>query len=369
MSIFHFLPGILWLDVLDKITDQCTTILGWKLPCSLVTFCIWMFLLNEVRYQAVRIVKVINIAYYKPNKPIILKYYSQWPIRLLICSMICCISYYCTFQFPKDFPYLQQMKEIIVNEKYNQNVHDVTVASTKNKKNGDEVILMAHIFVQRFLLQIEGIVWILGTLLRLKRKRFLKLIILISCLKPLGSFFVSKCGNYSLWLFIGHTLLRIFDLIPQGYNGPPTCIGTVGCFAAIVVSTIYWRKFGTIEILLTIITAVSAEILWMNTRTKVQQDKQSRQQQSKLSITDRIWIFFAGFVVPDDDDDDDKDKKHEDLKPSSASNNNDKSKIPSKDTSSQVVTYTKPSLYSWLAIVVYWAAVGIQLDGYDIFTL
>ena len=31
--------------------------------------------------------------------------------------------------------------------------------------------------------------------------------------------------------------------------------------------------------------------------------------------------------------------------------------------------YSHPSLYSWVAMAVYWSAVGIRLDGYDLMTL
>lgn len=337
MFVFRLIPGALWLDVLDKVTDQCHTFLGWRLPCSMLVLFAWMSLLGELRVQAVKAVKYVVVVYYRPNKVAIHKFFGHWQVRLGFCSLICGTSYYFTFEFEEDFPYLQELKESIQNERYTRDVDEA---------EGGEIFLMAHVFVQRFLQQTQALVWVLGTVLRLKRNRFWKLAALVSMAKPMGSFLVAYCGNYALWLLIGHTMLRFFDLSPEGYPK----FGQAGCYTAVLASTIYWKKYGTMEILVTVTTAIGTEIAWRKFVMQVREEKAKRGQQKK-GITDRIFAFFADLVVPDDGVDAFSNAKKDDDKAAKE-----------KETPA----YTRPSLYAWVAIAVYWMAVGIRLDGYDL---
>ena len=156
---------------------------------------------------------------------------------------------------------------------------------------------MSHVFAQRLLQQAQACVWIFSTLLRLKRKRFWRLAALVWVLKPLASILVAWCGNYALWLLIGHTLLRAFDLAPQGYPR----IGSIGCYSAVLASTIYWRKYGTLEIIVAVGTAIAVEIAWMRAFQMVQAEKAKIKEQEKPYISDRLWVALVDLVTPDDE--------------------------------------------------------------------
>ena len=61
----------------------------------------------------------------KPNKTSILTYWGKWQVRLAICAVLCAMSYYLTFEFEDDFPYLQDLKESIQNEQYNKDIDGI----------------------------------------------------------------------------------------------------------------------------------------------------------------------------------------------------------------------------------------------------
>lgn len=298
----------------------------------------WMTVLGEIRIQAVKAIRYSTFAFYQPNREKIQRLYGQWPSRLAFCSALCGLSYYVTFEFEDDFPYLQELKETIQNDRYNEQIDEI--------HSQREVFLMAHVFVQRFLQQAQSIIWILCTLLRLKRKRFVYLVTLVWLLKPLSSTVVQWCGNFALWLFIGQSLLRGFDLIPSKHPR----LGTVGCFSAVVVSTIYWRKYGTIEILLTLAVAIGAEVSWQRTVHDIQTQTKKRQEEGKKpGIFDRAKGCVTDLFTLDDDA-----VEH--------------SSITKEDKTGPNIEYTKPSLSAWVSIVVSWAAIGVCLDGYDLMT-
>jgi hypothetical protein len=223
---------------------------------------------------------------------------------------------------------------------------------------------MAHVYVQRFLQQAEAIVWILGTLLRLKRKRFLTLMAMVWMLRPLGSLLLSWCGNYALWLWIGHVMLRFFDLAPD--KRPR--LGTVGCYSAMLVSTIYWRKYGTIEILLAMTAAIGGELTYLRLVKDIQEEKKRRHQSP--SMWDRMWGHVMGLFTPDDDNIINTiSKKDGETIGTDGDDNKDKAGTPGKQSITEgEIAFTRPSLYSWMAICAYWAAVGVRMDGYDLFT-
>lgn len=76
-----------------------------------------------------------------------------------------------------------------------------------------------------------------------------------------SSALVQWCGNFALWLLIGYAMIRAFDLTPSSHPrlGHPR-LGTVGCYPAVLASTVYWRKYGTMEIVLTLVVAVGGEL-------------------------------------------------------------------------------------------------------------
>ena len=340
MVLFRFIPGVLWLDVLDDVTDQCQTIIfggdGWRWPCSIIVMLVWMTVLGELRVQAVKTVKYISFAYYRPNRKKIQSVCGQWPARLALCSTLCGLSYYFTFEFEDDFPYLQDLKESIQNDRYSEKIDEI--------HSQREVFLMAHVFVQRFLHQLDSIIWIFCTLLRLKRKRFVSLVALVWLLQPLSSMMVQFCGNFALWLLIGQSMIRGFDLIPSSHPR----LGTVGCFSAVVMSTIYWRKYGTMEILITLVAAIGAEISWQRTVAGVKKKSKRREEEGKKpSILDRAWGYVTHLFSTDDDA-------------------IEQQKTANEEKTEPSVKYTRPSLSAWMSIVVSWAAIGILLDGYDL---
>lgn len=348
----RFIPGVLWLDILDDVTDQCQATLmprgedGWRWPCSLAVILIWMSILGEIRVQAVKAIIYIRRVYYEPNRTRIQKLYGQWQVRLALCTTICGLSYYVTFEFADDFPYLHQLKEDIQNDKHNEKIDE----SQRQK----EVFLMAHVFVQRFLQQAEAFVWILSTFLKLKRKRFIWLMALVWVLRPMTSMLVQWCGNFALWLLIGHAMIRAFDLTPSSHPR----LGTVGCTSAVMASTIYWRKYGTMEILVALGAAIAGELAWQRTVANVQEEKKRKlQAEAKPGIFDRVWGYATSFFTPEEDEGDDA------TVPA-------KSKSDKEDTTKGgpvVVERSKPPFYAWLGLVVYWAAIGIRVDGYDLF--
>lgn len=340
MVLFRFIPGVLWLDVLDDVTDQCQSTIfgedGWRWPCNIAVMLVWMTVLGELRVQAVKAITYVTVAYYRPNQKKIKSLYGRWPARLALCSTLCGLSYYFTFEFEDDFPYLQDLKESIQNDRYSERIDEI--------HSQREVFLMAHVFVQRFLHQVDSIIWILCTVLRLKRKRFVSLVALVWLLKPLSSMMVQSCGNFALWLLIGQSMIQLFVLIPSSHPR----LGSVGCFCAVTVSTIYWRKYGTVEILITLVAAIGAEISWQRTVAGVKEKSKRREKEGKkASVLDRAWGYVTSLFAPDDDAiEQSSSTKEEKIEP--------------------IVEYTKPSLTAWMSIVVSWAAMGILLDGYDL---
>jgi hypothetical protein len=354
MFTFRIIPGVLWLDILDRVTDQCeATLGGFRFPCSILVLVAWMSVLGELRVQAANGVRYITVVYYRPHQTEIQRVWGQWQARLALCALMCGISYYITFEFEDDFPYIGKLRQSILNDRYHQDIKKV-------QTEGSEVSLMAHVYIQRFLQQAQAIVWVLGTLLRLKRKRFVTLMALVWMLSPLASILVGWCGNYALWLWIGHVMLRFFDLAPEGRPR----LGTVGCYSAVLVSTIYWRKYGTIEILLAMTASIGGELAYLSLVKDIQEEKKRRGQSP--SMWDRMWAGVMGLFTPDDDNTTSSKKEGQTFR---TKGDGSKSGIPdSQGIVEGEIAYTRPSLYSWMAISVYWAAIGIRLDGYDLFT-
>ena len=355
MFVFRIIPGVLWLDILDRVTDQCVaTVGGFRFPCSILVFVVWMSVLGELRVKAVKAVQYITVVYYRPHQTLIQRVWGHWQARLAICALLSGASYYISFEFKDDFPYIAQLKESIQNERYNRDI-------LKAENAGSDVFLMSHIYVQRFLQQAQAIVWIMGTLLGLNRKRFMKLMALVWMLSPLGSMFVGWCGNYALWIWIGHVMQRFFDLAPQGRPR----LGTVGCYSAVLVSTIYWRKFGTMEILLAMTAAIGGELTYLRLVRDAIEEKNRRAQSP--SMWDRMWAGVIGIFTPHDDENttspSSKNEEKIGIRDDNTSREAGENSIAEADT-----VYTRPSLYSWMAIAVYWAALGVRMDGYDLFT-
>ncbi|CAB9528987.1 expressed unknown protein [Seminavis robusta] len=366
MFLFRIIPGVLWLDILDKATDQCAAAIfgGFRLPCSLLVLFLWMSFLGELRIRVVELIHYVTVVHYNPHKTEIQRIYGQWQVRLCLCALLCGLSYYITFEFEDDFPQLQALKESIQNEKHNQKIDQAVHNDQDNENDNNEVFLMAHVYAQRILQQAQSIVWILGTLLRLKRARFLKLVALVWMLMPLGSFLMCWCGNFALWLSIGHVMMRAFDLTPQ--DRPR--LGMAGCISAILVSTLYWRKYGTLEILLAVAAAIGGELAFQKALADVEEERKRREQNP--GMLDKLWAALTGLFQAEEDDNSNNNqnknkssvgdgKKTDETKDDNADNT---------DATAEAIVYTRPSLYAWLAIAVYWAAHGIRLDGYDLFT-
>jgi len=308
-----------------------------------------MSILGEIRLKASEAVRYLTVVYYNPNRARFQALYCQWPVRLAMCSMLCSLSYCYTFGFNDSFPYLYQLKQAIQNEDYKENVYKIY--------RQREVFLMAHVYVQRTVQQAESLVWLFSTFLGLKRRRFYFLATLVHVLQPLTSMFVQWCGNFALWLCIGQAMIRFFDLTPASHPR----IGMVGCLTSLAVSTIFWKKFGILELFLACAVAVGSEVSWQQKIAYIQRKKQQQQQRGVENrpgilarIRDRILEYVASFFTAENDDSSTGKKK---------GTKNEKAKTAAEQT---LPEYTNPSLHAWLAIVVYWAALGIKLGGYGL---
>ena len=346
-----------------------------------------MTLLGEIRVQVARVVQIIDRRYYQPRKAqIVAMCWNPWPCRFLWFGIFCSVSYYFAFEFADDFPYLHQLRETFLNEQHHRKIQALEGSvneTSQDSGNDQEIFLMAHVFCQRILLQAESMVWIMGTLLRLHRKRFVSIAIIVWMLNPLASLLVSCCGNFALWLSLGCVLTRFFDLTAATYRPA----GIPGCVTAFLASTLYWRKFGTLEIFLAVVSAIAGEMAFYNfwQEIKVQTPpllhkilkwlclaRGDYDPNDKSLRANRIWASVTEFLEPSSTTESTttgSSKDNPQKEPSSSIPAGGEKDAQQQEADSSLKPYTEPSFQSWVAMVMLWVAIGIQMDGYDLWTL
>lgn len=346
------IPGLPWMTFLDELTSKCHETTHGRFPCTIFVACIWFYILSEIRALAGQAVEYLKTLY-KPKKAIIGEYWSQWDIRLYLCTASVALSYLLAFYVPSAFG-LYWIED-----------NEGNARLSRNQQEGQ--MLVSELMVKSIFYQTETIVWVLGTLLNMPRKRFYPLYVAAKLFAPIADNTADTSGNFALWLAIGLAFSKLFRLYPADKSK----IGSMGTAMALIVTGIFGVKLGTGEVLLTVFTLAGTELAWFGFTYRLQQQKK---MVKKL-------FFIASTKSKKDDDHDAKHKKSS----SKADDQPSKHEEPEKNTNiiNRVWTYittndkkgnfsswpplTHPTRPVWLALAVGWAACGLVVDGTPLF--
>jgi hypothetical protein len=265
MRLAHIL-GLPWIQFLDDVSATCHEATHGRVPCTLMVACLWFYILSEVRVLAAKGVEYLKILY-KPKKALIGEYWSLWGSRLGICLVTVLFSYFLTFNLPPLFE-LHWIED-----------DDGNARLSRSEQTGGERMLVSELMAKSILYQTESIIWIMGTLLNMPRKRFLPLYIASKVFAPVAGGTADRSGNFALWLAVGLAFSKLFRLNPV--DEPR--IGTVGTTLALLTSSMHGMKVGTVEIVLSIATVILSELAWRHFMKRLREKKEQLKQKMRLS--------------------------------------------------------------------------------------
>lgn len=352
-----------WIPLMDWITDACEAGADAYLgplsvvvrPCCKPVLALgWFYGLHEVRGLAADLVERAKAIYYDPYEDDVRAWLSRWENRLVAAAVSVALAYVSAFYvYPAAVRDRVSMSWLIAAEDGGTGAGGhpsyVSTVTKVDRATGErrECALVSKSIIKCVARQSEVAVWVLGTLLRIPKKRFLPLWVTSKFVAPLAEGVGERAGNFALWMGMGTAIGRTFGLCPSERERR---LGDLGATAAVIATAVMLpsnEKVGRTEIALSTSAFVLTELA---------------ARYALFSLKARVDIFLARFRKKERDED--EGGASEGKKPNILLRAWQYVTYDEKtNLSKSWPEFTYPSYGAWVGLVVAWSSLGLALDG------
>lgn len=353
-----------WIPLMDRITDACEAGADAYLygplsavvrPCCKPILALgWFYGLHEVRGYAASLVERAKVTYYDPVEDDVRRYFARWEARAVAAAVSVAFAYVSAmYVYPAAVRDRVSMSWLMAAEDdggtgtgTGGHPSYVSTVTKVDRATGEarECALVSKSIIKCVARQSEVAVWVLGTLLRIPKKRFLPLWATSQFAAPLAEGAAERAGNFALWMGMGTVAGRAFGLYPtEGERR----LGDLGATAAVLATAALLpahERVGRAEIALSTSAFVLAELA---------------ARYALFSLRVRADVLLSKFRAKKGEDGAGEKREPNVLVRAWRYVTHDETTHLSKDWPE----FTYPSYGAWVGLVAAWSSLGLALDG------